>query len=123
MRVRAGRHTWGMAPLVGFSGIVLIVLALVSMIGITLIEQSTKTYITATYKGYERIVTSEDSYYVVFTDIEVFRNTDYLLTGKFNSSDIIRVLEQGKTYQFEVVGWRIPFLSSYRNILSVRELQ
>lgn len=59
--------------------------------------------------------------YMVFTDVEVFRNVDSLLSFKWNSADVQRQLRPGERYEVRVTGWRIPFLSSFRNILEVRE--
>ena len=51
----------------------------------------------------------------------MFQNTDEWIRGKWNSSDIQGSLEVGKTYTVVVVGYRIPFLSCYENIISVGE--
>lgn len=67
----------------------------------------------------EKIVKADggDSKYLIFTDNEVYENTDEFILGKFNSTDIYRDLEIGKTYKCLVVGHRIHFLSWYRNII------
>jgi hypothetical protein len=64
---------------------------------------------------------SEDVY-MVYTDKGVFENTDDIFLGKWNSSDIQNDLEVGKTYKVEVYGWRIQFLSTYKNISNVEKL-
>lgn len=66
----------------------------------------------------ERIVGKESSKYLIFTDKEVFENTDSLLAFKYNSSDFYGRIQVGQVCSFKVTGFRIPFLSSYRNILS-----
>lgn len=73
----------------------------------------------------ERVVTSgsagkTDSKYLIFTDKEVFENTDSLLAFKFNSSDLYGKIHKGQTCEFKVVGFRVPFLSMYRNILEAK---
>lgn len=70
----------------------------------------------------ERITESDGdggvtSKYLVYTDKETFENTDTIFKGKFDSSDVYRKLHEGKTYECEVYGWRVPFMSSYRNIV------
>jgi len=74
----------------------------------------------------ERVTTgsgdSISSKYLIFTDKETFENSDYMFTGKFNSSDIYGKIEKGKVYEFDVYGWRLPIFSSYRNILSAKEV-
>lgn len=47
----------------------------------------------------------------------VYENEDSLWYGKFNSSDYIMNLKVGQTYTFTTVGYRIPFLSAYPNIV------
>lgn len=63
----------------------------------------------------------EDSKYLVFTkvndEVEVFEITDSIIQGRYNSSDMYAVIEVGKTYDFKVVGERIPFFSMYPNII------
>ncbi len=55
---------------------------------------------------------------------EVFENTDALLHGKFNSSDVqLNELEIGSTYNATVYGWRVPFFSMYRNIVDVEKTE
>jgi hypothetical protein len=87
-----------------------------------------------TVTGKDRIVETSNSgkrqdissKYLVFTKnkdgVEVFENTDSLLNGKFNSSDVQAQLEIGKQYRAAVYGWRIPFFSSYRNIVEAKPL-
>lgn len=68
----------------------------------------------------ERITTGDESKYLVFTIDETFENTDSIWFLKFDSSDIQGRLQPGQTYRADVYGWRIPFLSIYRNIVHVR---
>lgn len=78
--------------------------------------------VTVTVTKTERITTgSGDNMshkYLVFTSGETFENSDCLWYGKFNSSDVQGRLSPG-TYSLKVYGWRIPFLSRYRNIVDV----
>ena len=85
--------------------------------------------ITVTDK--DRIYTgSEDdreSKYLVFGDAEdgsslVFENTDSVLRLKWNSSNVQGTLKVGNTYKVTVVGYRVPFLSMYENIIKVEEV-
>lgn len=57
--------------------------------------------------------------YLVFAEGEVFENTDSLWFFKFDSSGVQLQLRNGEEYTVDVVGWRIPFLSMYRNIIRV----
>jgi hypothetical protein len=76
----------------------------------------------------ERQVTSDgeggtDSKYIVFTNKEVFENTDSLLRGKFNSSDVQGSLHVGCTYDVTAYGFRNHFFSVYRNISDVKHVR
>lgn len=76
----------------------------------------------------ERQVSSDgdggvNSKYVVFTDKEVFQNTDSLLRGKFNSSDVQGKMHIGCTYDAEVYGFRNHFPTYYRNIIDVKHVK
>jgi protease II len=51
---------------------------------------------------------------------EVFESTDTLLFFKYNSADVFFALEnnKGKRFTVKVAGWRVPFLSWNRNIIT-----
>lgn len=66
------------------------------------------------------------SKYLIFCeDIDgnpiVFENTDCWVRGKANSSDMYERLKVGKTFTVTAVGWRIPILNRYQNIIKARE--
>jgi hypothetical protein len=82
----------------------------------------TEDTIVATVRKTERVHTKNDSYYIVFTDKESMSLKDDWIHGNFSSSDLYAELEEGKTYKFYVSGWRIPFLSAYRNIYNVKQI-
>lgn len=46
---------------------------------------------------------------------------DSLLDGVWNSADVFGKIEGGKTYEFETRGVRVPFLSRFPIITSVKE--
>lgn len=50
-----------------------------------------------------------------------FENTDTWIWFKFNSSDVYAKIQDGQSYNFSIVGFRIPFLSMYPNIISVEK--
>lgn len=58
--------------------------------------------------------------YMVFTEGEVFENTDDLFYLKFNSSDVQNELKVDSSYSVKVIGWRIPAMSMHRNIISIK---
>lgn len=67
--------------------------------------------------------TSSD-YYMVWTTRngveEVFTVNDSLIEGNWDTSDDYGRIHVGECYEFEVYGWRIQFMSNYRNIVSIR---
>jgi len=79
--------------------------------------------ISITVKEKDRITTGSgeaiNSKFIIYTDKEVFENTDELFFGKFNSADFQNTFTVGKTYKVKVVSWRVPFLSMYRNIVKI----
>lgn len=83
----------------------------------------TEEILTITVTDKERIVESNgestSSKYLIFTTEETFENTDLLFKAKFNSSDLQGKLMEDSTYTVEVIGWRVPFLSMYRNIVNI----
>ena len=84
----------------------------------------TSDTVTFTVADKERIVTksgdSVSSKYLIFTELETFENSDCLVMFKFSSSDLQGKLKKGNIYTAKVYGWRVPFLSMYRNIVSVK---
>jgi len=93
------------------------------LIGYPIAYYMSKDTVTITVKDKERIVTTDNktvnSKFLVYTTNEVFENTDSYLYFKFNSSNIQNKLDRGKTYHVIVAGWRIPFFSTYRNIIKI----
>lgn len=96
-----------------------------------LFEYSPKTY-TVTVTEKERVTQKNgDEYtskYLIFCDGEngeslVFENTDTIFHLKFNSSNVYGQLKEGKQYEITVVGVRIPFLSTYQNIIKIKEIK
>ena len=89
----------------------------------SMLYQSVET-VTVTVEEKERITTGSSKNlshkYLVFTDSEVFENTDNFFFFKFGSSDLQRDLKEGQSYQVKVAGWRNKVLSWYRNIIEIR---
>jgi hypothetical protein len=107
----------------------LIVFGMVAIIGslIILPHISRKTYtVTIVDKQVKR--NDDSDKYLIYSQLNngetrVFEDTDTLLEGKFNSSDIYGELKINKEYEVQVYGWRIPFLSSYENIIKVKDIK
>lgn len=69
--------------------------------------------------GKERITTKDDSKYLIYTENEVFENTDSILHWKFNSSDFYGKFREGQVCTLSVTGVRNPLFSMYRNIVAM----
>lgn len=74
---------------------------------------------TETDKATKKVVST----YLIYTNHGVFRNDDAGWHFKFNSSDFYGNLDVGKNYRLKVYGWRIPILSMYPNIVSMKEIK
>lgn len=64
-----------------------------------------------------------DSTYLIFTNKGVFEDSDSLVNGKWNSSDLYNELKVGKSYTLHVRGIRNHVLSWYPNILTVKPVK
>lgn len=84
----------------------------------------TKYIVTITDK--ERIHSGNEKYLVFGEDLDgnvvVFENSDSLLRGKWDSSNLQGELKIGNTYEITVVGYRVPLFSWYENIISAKEI-
>lgn len=102
-----------------------VIFIIICLVLIVIASFNDKSYeVTITDK--ERITNKESSKYLVFAEGKngesyVFENTDCLLRFKFNSSNIQGELKVGETYTITVVGYRVPILSMYENIIKVSQ--
>lgn len=110
-------------------GLIVAVMALflaVSFVG-CLIYRSTADDVTFTVEDKERVCDSSsdgdsECRYLIFTDNGTYQVTDSWAFLRFNSSDVYGRLKEGRTYDAEVVGWRLPLLSRYKNIIEADEV-
>lgn len=99
-------------------GIVLVmvlILTLPSIINLTTRATVTTIITDKAIKRYD-----DSDVYLIYTDVGTFKNTDELLFGKFNSSDIYGQIIIGNKYELTTVGLRIPILSEYPNIIEIK---
>lgn len=108
----------------------LMLIAIVCAVNIPFSFNDTDYIVTVTDKDriVEKSKNKSPSKYMVFADDEdgnalVFENTDCFIRLKFNSSNIQSQLKEGNTYKITVVGYRVPFLSLYQNIIKVEEMK
>ena len=104
--------------------ITLFTIGVIGVITHSVFYYSSVEEITITVTDKERIIeTNGDqttSKYLVFCNGETFENQDEFFMGKWNSSDIQGKLKNDTTYNVKVIGWRLPFFSMYRNIISIK---
>ena len=92
-------------------------------------EAGTVSYVTDTVKAKWIKSTSGGSQkYLISTENNgVFENTDgfnfIVDVYKYTSSDFYANIEVGKKYKFKTIGWRLPFWSSYKNIVEFEEVE
>ena len=65
--------------------------------------------------------TGERGSYFIFTDKEVFVNEDNYYHNKTNADELYKLFNRGDTYKVKVVGYYIPFLPRFRNIINILE--
>lgn len=109
---------------------VIIIVIVMTVISIPM-QFNDHTY-TVTITDKDRIVEvdedSSSSKYIVFADDQngnslVFQNTDNILRGKVNSSNMQGQLKVGNTYEITVIGYRVPLLNMYENIIKMKEIK
>lgn len=110
------------------------VVILAAIIIIIICSQSMINFNDTTYEvkitDKERIYQAgeKESKYLVFGEdkegnVMVFENTDCIVRGKWNSSNLQGELKEGSTYRITVVGYRIEFLSIYQNIIKIEKAE
>lgn len=63
----------------------------------------------------------EATKYRVETSCGVMEVQDTLLRMKFDSADRYASLDEGKNYELTTIGYRIPVLSAFPNIIEIKE--
>lgn len=67
----------------------------------------------------KQVVAVKDGHkYLIYTDNGVYQDTDSMLNGKYNSSDMYGQLKVGQKYSCDVVGYRNGFWSAYENLIN-----
>ena len=101
--------------------VILVILITIPMCSNYYSEKSYK--ITVTGKEVKNSI--DDSKYLIFAKTEngetkTFSIEDNVIKWRWNSSDVYGDVEIGKTYEIKVIGWRIPIISSYENIMKIK---
>ena len=64
---------------------------------------------------------NESGKYFIFTEDEVFLNSDDYYHNKTNADELFPLFKRGYTYKVKVIGLYVPFLPRFRNIKSILE--
>ena len=105
----------------GIGCLVVIIGVLLIIFGVSMGYQNKQT---TTCKVEDKWVKNyDDSKYLVKCGNEVYEISDLFFIGKFNSSDIYASLKVNHEYKITSTGYRIPFLSWYKNINKVQEVE
>ena len=105
--------------------ILFIVLVQVLLLGNMIVYRSSSESVNFVVNEKERImdcstnsegVSSCNAKYLIFTENEVFENVDKFIIFKFDSSDQYAKMVNGTRCSATAYGWRVPFLSWYRNL-------
>lgn len=104
-------------------GVVAVVAVVVGLIGLGIHSRTNHHDVTLTVSSKERVENSggNGSKYLVFAEDKTYQVTDNIFSGDFSSSDRYAGLEEGHTYTCDAVGYRVPFLSWYENLLDCTE--
>ncbi|HNS64964.1 MAG TPA: hypothetical protein PKJ26_00535 [Candidatus Woesebacteria bacterium] len=96
----------------------LIILLILGLIWIPIYRASGET-ITATVV--KTVIDDGATFFVLQQEgrqgVEIFENDDSWAFLKFDSNNLLMDIEVGQTYEFKIAGWRVPFLSWFRNII------
>jgi len=102
----------------------LVIAMFLGMVAFSAVKNYHVSTYTITVQDKERVCENKhECSYLIFTDKGVFENTDTIWHLKWDSSDFYNDLHVGKVYEVEAVGWRVPFFSMYKNIISFKEKQ
>lgn len=76
---------------------------------------------TCTITSKESVARDSEHEYRVYTEqCGTLSVKDSWLKMRFNSADVYGSIQEGKTYEVTTMGFRIPLISSFPNILEVR---
>lgn len=105
----------------------LVLISLLSLSTTSCYQLAPKEQVRGVVVSTERVQSSESSVYRVglmtSSGAQTFVNVDALEIGKFNSGDIQTTLasyeKNGQEVCLEVYGWRVPFLSMFKNVKGI----
>ena len=109
-----------------FLSALVVILIVVFVVVLPIIQNGNLQEIVGVVTEKERVnYSKDDSRYLIWVETDdgdsvVLQNTDSLLRGKFNSSDYYGKMDVGNRYAFTVIGYRVPLLTWYQNIIEIK---
>lgn len=97
---------------------IIVALLLVVGIGSCAVSYYGDDQVRVTIKQKESVNTQDGHEYRVYTDQGTFIMGDSLIKGRLDTADEYGALEEGKTYNCEAYGFRVPLFSSFKNLHS-----
>ena len=86
-------------------------------------KETITTKITDKEKVLKIIDGNSETYYLIYTEKGTYKLNDDLFYGNFRSSDWYGKIRRDSTYTFDVIGYRIGFVSSYQRIVKIRGIK
>jgi hypothetical protein len=118
-QLQARRDRNRMIKLWGGAAAVVVAIAVVIALVWTMYMNSTREVTVKINKTGQTCTNGSSCTNLVYTSGGTFKNSDSLLAGKFNSSDVTGSLCPGGVYKLKVRGYRNGLLSMWPNILQV----
>ena len=101
-----------------YGAIMLVVVIVALLLSITMASINTEVEITVEDKWIKATKDSSD-YMISDTSGNVYVVSDSLILLSFDASDRYAAIDVGRTYGVTTIGWRVPMLSMYPNIVEI----
>jgi hypothetical protein len=98
------------------------ILALCGMFAYPVIYKFSSKEVVITVTEKHRWSKGERSKYLIYTKDNIYENSRSILFWKFNSPELQKKLEIGKTYKVKVAGWRADQSKEFENIIKIIEI-
>lgn len=117
------RRTFGGLELVVAAIFGFIVLGMISALAAQIaIHHHNESYANCVVTGKDRTSTKNSSEMRIYTEnCGTFKVADITLRGRFDSADVYGRIIPNHTYDFEAMGYRLPFFSEFPNITKAVE--
>lgn len=105
--------------LIGFIVVVIILLAVSTIVYNVAYAFASGTEEITVKEKWIKYKGDDAKYLVSSEDGQVFEVSDSWIKWRFDSSNLYANIDEGETYNIKTQGWRLAFLSDYKNILEI----